>query len=111
MNYLLALLFGASMGVLFAVTQKERSRWASWAALVVILAIGVAVTSIGPSAQPLVSLTIGGASVVSYVLALGFVWRDHPLLSSSGYWQRVAISLAHERKLRREVETQDEASN
>jgi hypothetical protein len=100
MGYLAAAVFGLSIGTLIAYATIPTTRWLPYLSVGVILIIAVGQLWRDPTGAPY-GIVIALASSVSSALVAGVVWRDHPLLTGSGYWGRVWIATAHWSLLRR----------
>ena len=100
MGYVVAVVFGLSIGTLVTYATIPTTRWLPYLAVGAILVIAVGQLWQDPSGAPY-GIVIALASAVSAALTAGVIWRDHPLLAGSGYWGRVWIAAGHTSSLRR----------
>jgi hypothetical protein len=100
MGYVVAVVFGLSIGTLVTYATIPTTRWLPYLAVGAILVIAVGQLWQDPSGAPY-GIVIALASAVSAALTAGVIWRDHPLLAGSGFWGRVWIAGTHASALRR----------
>jgi hypothetical protein len=101
MDYLIAALFGLSIGTLIAYSGFPPARLPQTVAAAVLLAIGIGVAIFGQGGSSTRGLIVSMASLVALTLADGIVWAGHPLLAGTGYWFRVWFVLWRKPMLRR----------
>ncbi|TFC93934.1 MULTISPECIES: hypothetical protein [Cryobacterium] len=101
MDYVIASLFGLSIGTLFAYSAYPVVQRLPLAAVMVIVLVGAWVVIWGPVASSSgLGIIIGLTSVIGLALAGANRWAAHPLLANSGYWSRVVLWMTHSRTLR-----------
>jgi hypothetical protein len=100
MDYLIAALFGLSIGTLMAYSRSPTTRWPSSVAAAVVLVVGIGYATLGPGGSSALGTVVALASLVAATLADGAAWAGHPLLVGTGYWYRVWAALRHTSKLR-----------
>jgi hypothetical protein len=101
MDYLIAALFGLSIGTLMAYSRSPTTRWPSSVAVTVVLVVGIGYATLGPDGSSALGTVVALASLVAATLADGAAWAGHPLLAGTGYWYRVWAALWHTSMLRR----------
>lgn len=102
MEYIVAALFGLSIGTLYAYSAFPTTKWLPTVATGVLLVIGVSFVTWG-LVSPALGITIGLTSLIALALAGASRWGSHPLLADSNYWSRVWLWMWHIRTLRRNV--------
>jgi hypothetical protein len=103
MDYLIAALFGLSVGTLIAYSGLPPTRWPQTVAAAVLLVIGVGFAIFSPGGSSTLGLIVAMASLVAVTLADGVVWARHPLLAGTGYWFRVWAAFWRKPMLRRSL--------
>jgi hypothetical protein len=101
MDYLIAALFGLSIGTLIAYSGFPPTRLPQTVAAAVLFVIGIGFAIFGPGGSSTLGVIVSTASLVALTLVDGNVWAKHPLLAGTGYWFRVWMVLWRKPMLRR----------
>ncbi len=102
MSYLILVMAGLSFGVLCANANIPKIRVLPLVATFTVLAASALVVSAVPipGLDPANTYIFAVAVFAGAILAAPILWREHPLLSGLGYFERLRISFNHPRRLR-----------
>lgn len=102
MSYLILVMAGLSFGVLCANANIPKIRVLPLVATFTVLAASALVVSAVPISglDPANMYMFAVAVFAGAILAAPILWREHPLLSGLGYFERLRISLNQTRRLR-----------